>query len=116
MSWGPGGGENLGTPPPPAGLHPFNPAPPLVPSRILSHRKYGPAVDIWSSGVIAYILLGGYPPFYSDDETELFRVIQSGVFEFHSPFWDHVSDSAQVGNYVVVPSSQHAHARDLHPP
>ena len=64
--------------------------------------------------MIAYILLGGYPPFYSDDETELFRVIQSGVFEFHSPFWDHVSDLAQVGNYVVSPSSQHAHGRDLH--
>ena len=77
---------------------------------ILSARKYGPAVDIWSSGVIAYILLGGYPPFYSDDETELFRIIQSGVFECYrdaklsdrSEFHPFLSRNVAVGGGVRV--------------
>ena len=33
----------------------------------------GKAVDMWSVGVITYILLGGYPPFHDDNQKELFR-------------------------------------------
>jgi len=44
---------------------------------------------------VVYILLGGYPPFYDDDEPKLFKKIISGVFQFDSPFWDPVSDAAK---------------------
>jgi len=48
-------------------------------------------VDVWSCGVVVYILLGGYPPFYHDNDAVLFKKIVSGDFEFHAPFWDPVS-------------------------
>jgi hypothetical protein len=38
-------------------------------------------------------MLGGYPPFFSEDgDEDLFRQIMAGEFEFHSPFWDPISD------------------------
>lgn len=51
-------------------------------------------MDIWSVGVISYILLGGYPPFYDNDRGQLYRKVLEGKFEFHSPYWDHVSPAA----------------------
>lgn len=50
---------------------------------------------MWSSGVIMYILLCGYPPFYNDNEAKLFEAIMAGHFEFHSPFWDDISEDAK---------------------
>ncbi|EKU21309.1 hypothetical protein NGA_0373100 [Nannochloropsis gaditana CCMP526] len=40
---------------------------------ILARQKYGPKVDVWSAGIIAYILLGGYPPF-ADNQDQLRKV------------------------------------------
>uniref|UniRef100_A0A1I8HHZ5 non-specific serine/threonine protein kinase n=1 Tax=Macrostomum lignano TaxID=282301 RepID=A0A1I8HHZ5_9PLAT len=56
-------------------------------------RRYGLEVDLWALGVITYILLCGFPPFRSRErrQTELFQFIKSGVFEFLSPYWDHIS-------------------------
>ena len=48
-------------------------------------------VDIWAAGVIAYILLCGFPPFISNDQEELFEQILAGDMSFPSPYWDHVS-------------------------
>eukprot|EP00164_Ancoracysta_twista_P000682 GFYU01000904.1.p1 GENE.GFYU01000904.1~~GFYU01000904.1.p1 ORF type:complete len:341 (-),score=124.09 GFYU01000904.1:360-1382(-) len=56
---------------------------------------YGPEVDMWSAGVILYIVLCGYPPFHHDNTPMLFKKIRKGKFEFPSPEWDHVSDSAK---------------------
>lgn len=56
---------------------------------------YGPAVDMWSIGVVTYILLCGFPPFYSDDAGVLFDKIKSGKFEFPAPYWNSISPSAK---------------------
>ncbi|KAJ0399737.1 hypothetical protein P43SY_009318 [Pythium insidiosum] len=69
--------------------------PGYVAPEILANVPYGAAVDIWSIGVITYILLCGYPPFHDDNQAMLFRKIRSGRFEFDSPYWDNVSDDAK---------------------
>ncbi|XP_068172135.1 calcium/calmodulin-dependent protein kinase type 1D-like [Antennarius striatus] len=69
--------------------------PGYVAPEVLAQRPYSKAVDCWSIGVIAYILLCGYPPFFEDNETRLFSKIMRAEYSFHSPFWDDVSDSAK---------------------
>ncbi|CAG0897641.1 unnamed protein product, partial [Cyprideis torosa] len=62
---------------------------------VLAQKPYGKAVDVWSIGVIAYILLCGYPPFYDENDCNLFAQIIKGDFEFDSPYWDDISDLAK---------------------
>ncbi|CAB1315348.1 unnamed protein product, partial [Coregonus sp. 'balchen'] len=65
-------------------------------SKMSDHGKpYSKAVDCWSIGVITYILLCGYPPFFEDNETRLFAKIMRADYAFHSPFWDDISESAK---------------------
>ena len=42
-------------------------------------------VDLWSIGVIVYILLCGFPPFYGDNDAQMFRKIKAGTYKFLSP-------------------------------
>ena len=65
--------------------------PGYVAPEILKRVKYGAAVDMWSVGVLTYILLGGYPPFYDDDQNRLYAKIKSGNYEFHEDYWGNVS-------------------------
>ncbi|CAN0293552.1 unnamed protein product [Discosporangium mesarthrocarpum] len=51
--------------------------------------------DLWSIGVIAYILLCGYPPFYGSNDVEIFRSVRAGVFDFPSPEWDEITPEAK---------------------
>lgn len=69
--------------------------PSYVAPEILEGRPYDEAVDLWSLGVIAYILLAGYAPFHARNQTELFRSIVAGRYYFDSPYWDGVSTSAK---------------------
>ena len=62
---------------------------------IWSDQTYGKPVDMWSFGVIAYILLGGYPPFYDEDRRRLEQRILRGTFVFDKQFWGNVSDMAK---------------------
>lgn len=57
---------------------------------------YLKSVDMWSIGVIIYILLGGYPPFHDENQTRLFRKIKAGNFKFHNEYWGSVSSEAKV--------------------
>lgn len=45
---------------------------------VLAQKPYGKAVDVWSIGVISYILLCGYPPFYDENDANLFAQILRG--------------------------------------
>ncbi|GAA6107024.1 calcium/calmodulin-dependent protein kinase IGb isoform X1 [Tachysurus ichikawai] len=69
--------------------------PGYVAPEVLAQKPYSKAVDCWSIGVITYILLCGYPPFYEESETRLFSKIMKAKYEFDSPFWDDISDSAK---------------------
>eukprot|EP00416_Gambierdiscus_australes_P035538 CAMPEP_0171094780 /NCGR_PEP_ID=MMETSP0766_2-20121228/42341_1 /TAXON_ID=439317 /ORGANISM="Gambierdiscus australes, Strain CAWD 149" /LENGTH=506 /DNA_ID=CAMNT_0011553493 /DNA_START=19 /DNA_END=1540 /DNA_ORIENTATION=- len=57
--------------------------------------SYDEKCDIWSCGVIAYILLSGYPPFHGDTDNQILRRVKRGRFEFPSPEWDNISASAK---------------------
>ncbi|XP_071440102.1 calcium/calmodulin-dependent protein kinase type 1 isoform X2 [Hetaerina americana] len=69
--------------------------PGYVAPEVLAQKPYGKAVDVWSIGVISYILLCGYPPFYDENDANLFAQILKGEFEFDPPYWDDISDSAK---------------------
>ncbi|XP_064604220.1 calcium/calmodulin-dependent protein kinase type 1-like [Liolophura sinensis] len=69
--------------------------PGYVAPEVLAQKPYGKEVDCWSIGVIAYILLCGYPPFYDENDSELFKQILRAEYEFDSPYWDEISESAK---------------------
>ena len=62
---------------------------------ILSGKPYGLQADMWSLGVIFYILLSGYPPFADDDQKRLFEQIKAANYNFNDPVWDSISAGAK---------------------
>ncbi|GAA0146989.1 non-receptor serine/threonine protein kinase [Lithospermum erythrorhizon] len=58
-------------------------------------RSYGPEVDIWSIGVMLYILLCGVPPFWAENENGIFSAILRGHVDFTSDPWPSISPSAK---------------------
>lgn len=101
--------------------------PSYVSREVLAQEPYGKPVDVWSIGVITYILLCGYPPFYDEKDEllfaqilkgnrlsfffvminrwiKIFSFVFAGEFEFESPYWDDISDSAKhfIRNLICV--------------
>ena len=63
---------------------------------VISGNLYaGPEVDVWSCGVIVYIVMCGYPPFYDENQNKLFQKIKAGRYSFHKKFWSHTSEDAK---------------------
>jgi calcium/calmodulin-dependent protein kinase (CaM kinase) II len=62
---------------------------------VLKKEPYGKAVDIWACGVILYILLVGYPPFWDEDQHRLYAQIKAGTYDYPSPEWDTVTPEAK---------------------
>ncbi|TXG58104.1 hypothetical protein EZV62_015933 [Acer yangbiense] len=58
-------------------------------------KKYGPESDVWSAGVIIYILLSGVPPFWAESEDEIFQEVLHGGLDFSSDPWPNISESAK---------------------
>jgi len=69
--------------------------PGYVAPEILHGVPYGTKADLWSLGVIIYILLGGYPPFIEQNQRELFKKIKKGQYEFHPEYWGEISSEAK---------------------
>ncbi|MQM14053.1 hypothetical protein Taro_046984 [Colocasia esculenta] len=58
-------------------------------------KRYGPEADVWSAGVIIYILLSGVPPFWAETEQGIFEEVLSGHLDFKSDPWPSISESAK---------------------
>ena len=58
-------------------------------------KQYSYACDLWSAGVILYIMLAGYPPFYGDNDIEVFEKVINYQYDFEDEVWNDVSDEAK---------------------
>jgi len=56
---------------------------------------YDKSVDLWSMGVITYVLLCGFPPFYGKTQAQLFEKILNADYDFPDPEWTHISREAK---------------------
>jgi len=82
--------------------------PDYIAPELLLEQPHNQAVDLWSVGVVLYILLCGFPPFYAENDDKLFDLIADGVYDFPSPQWDHISREAKdlVSCLLIVDSRQ----------
>jgi len=59
------------------------------------NESYDEKCDIWSCGVILYILLCGYPPFNGESDTDIMRAVRKGIYDFPAEEWAGVSKEAR---------------------
>ena len=69
--------------------------PGYVSPEIVMNVHYSSKTDLWSLGVITYILLCGFPPFYSESTHQLYQQIKAGDYSFPSPYWTDISSQAK---------------------
>lgn len=73
---------------------------------VISH-DYTESCDMWSAGVMLYIMLCGYPPFYGETDEEILEAVINGVYDFDDEVWDEVSEDAKdLIKKLLVPESK----------
>lgn len=89
--------------------------PGYVAPEILRGVAYGKEVDLWSIGVVLYILLCGFPPFYDDNNKKLFAQIVNARYSFPDPYWSNISPLAKelVGRLLVVDPKKRLTAQQI---
>ncbi|PSC74088.1 CAMK CAMK1 kinase [Micractinium conductrix] len=71
-------------------------------------QSYGPPCDLWSAGIVLYMLLAGLPPFHDASEPRLLRAIMQGKYSLADPVWEEVSAEAKdlIKKLLVVAPSK----------
>ena len=69
---------------------------------------YDESCDIWSAGVILYIVLCGYPPFYGNTDYEILSRVNKREFDFDGEEWTDVSEEAKdlINNMIAKPQKR----------
>lgn len=88
--------------------------PSYVAPEVLNATGYGKEVDMWSIGVITYILLCGFPPFYGDTVPEIFEQIMEANFDYPEEYWGSISKEAKdfINRLLVVETADRMSAAD----
>jgi len=90
-----------------------------APEVLTGEHAYDKSVDLWSVGVITYVLLCGYPPFYATSQPALFEKIIKANYDFPPAEWDFISDTAKdfVRNLLVLNPQKRLTAEEclMHP-
>lgn len=66
----------------------------FIAPEVITHN-YTESCDIWSAGVMLYIMLCGYPPFYGENDKQILQSVLEGDFDFEDDVWDAVSEEAK---------------------
>jgi len=79
-----------------------------APEVLTGESSYDKSVDLWSIGVITYVLLCGYPPFYASTQPLLFEKIIRADYDFPAPEWTYISDTAKdfIRNLLLLDPSK----------
>jgi len=87
-----------------------------VAPEVLSGEAYEKEVDMWSIGVITYILLCGFPPFFDDGSNmaQLFDQILNGEYDYPDEYWEDISDEAKdlIDNLLMVEPDERFTAKE----
>ena len=66
-----------------------------MPPEIVNHKEYNSQVDVWSAGVVAYVLLTGKPPFFGTDKDQVYKKINHSDPPMESMEWKIITNDAK---------------------
>ena len=85
-------------------------SPLYMPPEIIQNKKYTSAVDVWSAGVVVYIMLSGKPPFFGTTKDEVYTAIKEKALEFPKKDWEFVSEDAKDFLRLALDKEQYTRA------
>lgn len=98
-------------------LHTKAGTPYYVAPEVLKNTKakgYSEKCDVWSCGVLTYIMLCGYPPFYGDTDQDILRMVRNGKYDYPKADWSRISSEAKdfINRMLVIQPEKRASAED----